>query len=395
MTTTSEVNHEILVLPSWYPSAQYPFAGDFVQRHIEAIALFQKQYVLHVVKDKEGSVTRDVKSVLLHKKNYREEVVYYHPRRTGIGFIDKFLSDRKYYKVYKRAVKNYIAENHQPLFTHVHIAMKAGVVAAWMKKKYNIPFLLTEHWTGYLPEADLRLEHHNPIFLQRTKNVITHADKITVVSGHLANAMQQRFPSKTFTVIPNVVDTGVFYAIGRTQNPVPQFIHASTFGFQKNIDDILKALEIVKEKKYAFRLTLFGPATPALKEKVKGMDLSREIIFKGEVAQAQLAAAMQQADALILYSRFETFGCVIIEANAAGIPVMVSDIPVFHELVRENENGFFVSGENPEKLAETLIRFIEQRDQVRNMPVTKKTGEYTFEQVGSKFRELFKAFIPR
>ncbi len=391
IATTAE--REILVLPSWYPSRLNSFAGDFVQRHIAAIALFQKQYVLHVVKDTEGKITQDVTSHLVEKENYREEIIYYHPRRTGIALLDKFLSDYKYYRVYKKAVQNYLASNGNPLMTHLHLAMKAGPIALWLKKAYNIPYVLTEHWTAYLPEADLQLKDHKRIFVKRSGAVIKNADAVTVVSEHLGQAIRALYPSLVFKVIPNVVDTRLFYPKDFAENTVPYFIHASTFSFQKNIDDILKAFQIVKEKNLEFKLYLFGSPTAGLKQKVAQVGLSNEVSFEGEVSQEKLALAMQAASALVLYSRFETFGCVIAEANAAGIPVIVSDIPVFHELVEEGVNGFFVAGEAPAKLAEVLIDFIIKPFDIRPREFTKKTEKFTFEVVGNQFFQLYQRML--
>ena len=41
----------ILTIPGWYPSRHDPFTGDFVQRHVQSIALYEKVVVLHLVKD--------------------------------------------------------------------------------------------------------------------------------------------------------------------------------------------------------------------------------------------------------------------------------------------------------------------------------------------------------
>lgn len=60
-----------------------------------------------------------------------------------------------------------------------------------------------------------------------------------------------------------------------------------------------------------------------------------------EMSQESLVKFLQPATALILVSSYETFGCVLIEANACGVPVIVSDIPVFHETVKQEVNGVF------------------------------------------------------
>ncbi len=379
---------EILVLPSWYPSAINNLTGDFVQRHIEATALFIPVYVIHVVKDDTGKITRDVKSVLTRKENYSEQIIYYHIKKTGISFIDKFLSDRKYYQVFKKAVSARIVKN-KPALVHVHIAMKAGMVAYWLKKKYDIPYILSEQWTAYLPEADLKLDHHHPVFRHRTKKIINNADAITVVSNYLGEAIRHLFPSIHYTVIQNVVNHQLFSPTEKYGRGNSRFIHASTMAYQKNVEDTLRALKIVKEKKYDFTLNLFGPAPIFIQQLIRELGLVDCVFLKGEVSQPELSREMQQSDLFLFYSRFETFGCVLIEANAAGVPVIVSDIPVFHELVTENVNGFFVKGEDPQKLAEKIIWFIEGRAKTDKARIAQTTARYNYTKIGEKFIGLY------
>lgn len=94
---------------------------------------------------------------------------------------------------------------------------------------------------------------------------------------------------------------------------------------------------------------------------------------------------------MILYSRFETFGCVLIEANACGIPVIVSNLQVFHEIVDEGVNGVFVEGENPAALAEKLKQFILQMNTFDKTAIARFTAEkYNYKRVGQQFLDFYK-----
>lgn len=84
------------------------------------------------------------------------------------------------------------------------------------------------------------------------------------------------------------------------------------------------------------------------------MNLQDAVSFYPEMSQLQLAEYMRKSDALIIYSKYETFGCVIIEANACGTTVIVSDIHVFHETVTEGVNGVFAGKDNANMLSEKM-----------------------------------------
>ena len=125
---------------------------------------------------------------------------------------------------------------------------------------------------------------------------------------------------------------------------------------------MIQAFELIRKKKYVFNLAIFGPPSPELEELINQYDLNEYVELKNEVPQEVLAKTIQRSDALILYSKYETFGCVVIEANACGIPAILSDLPVFHEYSVENKTAIFVEPGKPEALADAMISFIKNRE---------------------------------
>ena len=210
-------------------------------------------------------------------------------------------------------------------------------------------------------------------------------------SLYLGQCLEKILPGVAFTVIPNVVDTSIFKPAVKGKNKTVSFIHISLLNYQKNAEDIIRAMSILKKERSEFKLFIFGPPNGDLVKLVNDLNLRAEIEFHKEVPQVELAKFMQQSDALILYSRYETFGCVIIEANACGIPVIVSDIPVFHENVTEGLNGLFAEPENPQALARAITEFLEKRHRFdyKNMADhTKK--KFSYDTVGESFQMWYR-----
>jgi glycosyltransferase involved in cell wall biosynthesis len=163
--------------------------------------------------------------------------------------------------------------------------------------------------------------------------------------------------------------------------------------YQKNTEAILEALHLLKETD-SFEMFLYGTSNPALLQMISKFGLQNNVFPMGEVPQPELAKAIQQSDALILYSRYETFGCVLIEANACGIPVIVSDIAVFHELIETGKQGIFAETENPAALAEKLKQFILQRNNFDEKWIAKTTAaKYNFSVVGQMFSDLYNRLL--
>lgn len=370
------------------------FDGDFIQRHAKAVAGYCSVHVICVIKDvsisgKEPVIKKNVTG------NLTEEVIYYNSAKTGLSILDRYLSQQRYNRLYQKSIKEYIAANGRPQLVHVHVAMKAGPLALWIKRQWNIPFIVSEHWTGYLPDADIKLNDFSPIYLRWLKKALINASAITVVSEYLGKAISKQFPVINYRVIPNVVDTDIFFPADKQPAATTRFIHVSNMTWQKNVEAILQALNILKKGGAQFEMYVFGTVRPKYQQMINELGLEGCVFLKGEVPQPELAKAMQQSDALVLYSRFETFGCVLIEANACGVPVIVSDIEVFHELIEEGRNGIFVKENDPDALAEKLKGFIVQKNTFDKNTITEATAtKYNFRRVGQHFIDLYNELSP-
>ena len=379
----------VLWLTSWYPNRLDKFDGDFIQRHAGAVSLFCKVYVIYVKKD-ESLKPNKVETEISESGNLTEHILYYNTAKTGIALLDKYVSFRLYKKCFQNAITAFINKSGKPDIAHVQVAMKAGVAAIWLKRKWNIPYLITEHWTAYLKDADYRVEQQSYSFKRLLNRVINNASSITVVSDFLGRSMQWYFPEMKYKVIPNVVDTRLFYPLNIAANKTTRFVHVSNMNFQKNTESIIEALFHLN-KSSLFEMYLYGPVQPHLINLVYKYELQHCVFVKGELPQPEIAKAIQQADALVLFSRFETFGCVLIEAGACGVPVIVSDLNVFHEIVDEDVNGIFAKKDDPLFLAEKLKLLIDGELKFDKSSIAAETAaKFNYKRVGEQFADEYK-----
>jgi glycosyltransferase involved in cell wall biosynthesis len=385
---------KILWLASWYPNRCSPFNGDFIKRHAEAVSLFEEIQVICVIRDSTGSVTKDVLTEEAAQDKLTETIIYYYSPKYPF-FFDKLFSERKYRQLYKEAVRNYTSKNGKPDLVHVHVAMKAGVIALWLKRTMAVPFVISEHWSGFLDEAREKFEQLPFYFRSLWKKVMRKADGCSTVSQYLGSAVKNKFPFIETVIIPNVVNTAIFYPSEVERGPL-KFIHISGLDDLKNPKELMEAFKIVLDKYPNTVLEVFGSTKKAIVDFSDSLQLTGKVRFHEEVPQQQLASELNQSVALILYSSFETFGCVLIEANACGVPVIVSDIPVFHENVQESLNGFFVKPHDPVALAEKMIWAIKNRPLVNSKAVTAMTGsKFSYSVVGKQFSNWYKEIIAK
>jgi glycosyltransferase involved in cell wall biosynthesis len=198
----------------------------------------------------------------------------------------------------------------------------------------------------------------------------------------------------SFTVIPNVVNTSIFKPIPTEKNKTVSFVHISLLNYQKNAGDIIRAMSILKKENPNFHLMIFGPLTAELIRLVEDLDLRSEISFHEEIPQVELSKFIQRSNALILYSRYETFGCVIIEALACGKPVILSDLPVLHENALEGFNAIFAKNEDPADLAEKLNWFMQNMEKFDNAAIAQQAAlTYSYEKVGKQFCDWYERTV--
>lgn len=384
---------KILWLVSWYPNKLSPYNGDFIKRHAEAVSLYEDVQVIYVVRDLTGVITKNILIEESNKGGFAEKVIYYHSLITGVSLFDKYLSERKYRKLYKEAIRKYLVESGNPILTHVHVGMKSGAIANWLKEDKDIPYVVSEHWSGFFDDADDKITDQ-PFYIQSAwKKVITNSSGFSAVSKSLANALKKHFYLAVVNVIPNVVDTSIFHPVDRNIQAI-RFVHISGLEELKNVTEIIKAFTIILKSYPSAMLDIVGPENTLLKQFIQSEELEKSILFHKEVPQQQLVEFVQQSTALILYSKYETFGCVIIEANACGIPVIVSDIPVFHETVTEGINGLFAAPNNPAALANKMMEIINNRSSFDNKAIAETTASrYNYETVGKQFSDWYSEIL--
>ncbi len=187
--------------------------------------------------------------------------------------------------------------------------------------------------------------------IARVKNrEIERADAIVTVS-ELARStyVEAGIDPACIRAVPLGADLELFAppAVEPARGAGTVFLFAGAPIVRKGFDLLLEAFARVARAEPSAVLRVVGP---------RGGQAARErITFVGPVAQAQLAAEMSRADCLVLPSRNDSYGMVVAEALAAGLPVVVSDMVGAAELVLPGENGWVVPAGDAGALGDRLL----------------------------------------
>lgn len=376
----------ILFLPRWYPHQFDPMFGLFVKKHAESVAKFNKVSVLYI--QGISSTERFEKEQIIEKHNLFTQIYYYRNSTCKIWNVLRFW----YYLIigFLKIKKT----KGQPNLIHVHILTRLGFFALILKTVYNIPYIITEHWSRYLPIPDT---YNGWLRKKLGQVVVKRAKAILPVSLNLAAAMQKHgLLNSNYQVVANVVDD-IFFQAQQKQEISKRtiFLHISTFEDRsKNISGILRSVNKLSEKNkdFEFRLVGEGIDFDKLKKYAEELKIPKDqILFYGLKQGQDLVDLYHSADYLILFSNFENIPVVINEAQACGLPVIATDVGGIPEVVNP-KNGFLIEPQNEEQLTITLEQTINHGHIFNVSEIQEKAkASYSYKAIGEQINAVYKA----
>lgn len=166
-------------------------------------------------------------------------------------------------------------------------------------------------------------------------------------------------PSKVGTV-HHGVDTRLFHPNRRTPayfrrygvDGTFTFLYVGRLSLEKNLDGLLAAFDEVLRRGHKASLVIVGdgPYRRHFEARCQG----RPVVFTGLLEGETLATAYASADVLVFPSLTDTFGNVVLEAQAAGLPVIVTDCGGPAEIVRRHGSGIIIDHTQPQALADAM-----------------------------------------
>lgn len=386
--------YKVLLLASWYPGRVDFLNGDFIERHAKAIALKHDVTVIFVVKDPQ---LRNKKYDLEYLENEKVKVYkgYYREYQSKFAILSKAVSLFRYLKCTHKLFNLIVRKQGKPDLIHLYIPIRAGIYALYLKIFKKLKYIISEQHSWYMPSSG-GYEKSNRITKLFIKSIFRNASAVHTPSEALGRILLEKNIFKgNFYVIPNVVNNTIFYPVTNVANSFnPRFVTITGNVYHKNTDGIIRAFKKVSDQEIDFVLDIVGPYVEDLKTLSEKSELSDKINFYGAVSYEDVAKINQKADAMIFFTRYETFGCVIIEANACGLPVIVSDLPVIRENVTANFNGIFVNPEDEEDLTQKIIWYINHKNEFDKQKIALSAKDkFSYETISRQFDKLYKEVL--
>ena len=380
---------KILWLCSWYPSKMDPFNGDFIQRHARAAALFNDIHVIHVTYDYPNDVENSGQE-LNSIGQLSEQIVYFKKKKS---LKAKLTNQLRWLANYKKAIRNYIIKNGKPDLVHLHVPMKAGVLALWMKKSYKISYIVTEHWGIYNHIVEDKYASKSIAFKKYTKKIFERASKFISVSDYLAKGVNRQICKKDYVVIPNAVDTDLFYYKEKEASAF-RFIHVSNMVPLKNAEGILRSFKNFIQQNINAELIMVGDIGPQIRDYAQTLSFPAGAIkFLGEIPYTQVAAEMQKADCLLLFSNIENSPCVIGEALCCGLPVITTNVGGIPELTSES-NSLLIESKDEDALTQAMHEMVGGINNYNRKKIAENAiSKFSYSVIGKQINTVYEEII--
>ena len=367
---------KVLFISSWFPNKLEPTNGNFVQRHAEAVALEHEVEILHCIGNfdqteryiYDDKVINGIRTLIIYYKNSNNPLQNFYRRMKSyrLGFLKMQMPD----------------------LVHANVLHNNMLFAVYLKKKYKIPFLVTEHWTALQHQ---NLPNTSGNIKRIAKCIAKNAGYILPVSENLLDSLRSIGIKTPMKVVSNVVNTKIFDIKKRDGDGTTRFLHVSSLIPRKRPDKIIETVFKLKQKGYNVALEIGGDGdTETLKNLVKKYNAEPFINVFDEISYAEVAEKMQKSDCFILFSDNETQGCVILESYACGKPVIATAVGGVPEFVKPGL-GILIEKANENELYEAMENFATQKLQLKDAGSLRQfvTDHFSKESICRQFTDVY------
>lgn len=318
----------VLWLTPWYPDATHPYRAAYIRAQFRAAA-GQVEAQLLFVDVERGSGWWQSRWITTEPNVFTWEVrsVFWKYLRHAPGFLALLAARQAFQK---------LPGLNRPDLVHGNIGFPGGVLAQVLARRWSVPYVVTEHWS----KAQSWLGH--PLFGARLRRAYNGAQSVLAVSEHLANDLRAHGIKKV-VVVPNVVDFAPYAhraegAAGTAASNDPAVWHWLSVASLIPSNAAIKRVEWILDALAWYRthrpeVAIFwthvgdGARRPALEKMARKRGLESFIRWTGTQTPEAIGDLMRTSDLFLHPTTQETFGLVVREALATGLPVVSTEIP--------------------------------------------------------------------
>ncbi|KQC12084.1 MAG: hypothetical protein APR54_02555 [Candidatus Cloacimonas sp. SDB] len=266
------------------------------------------------------------------------------------------------------AVRKKIRNSFDYDIIHAHTILPGGFIAAKLSEIYNTPFIITSHGSDfYKTDKEIssirKIIPYNKKELSIFKEVLSKSEKIISVSKNLVKDIRKVYDSNKVIIIENNFDNNNFYQLDKFEArkqlklPTQKFIILSVGSFlvTKGHKYLIESMcEINKNNNANLYLIGSGNLEKMYKKQIEKLKLKHIIKILPPKTQKELNLWYNASDCFVLPSIHESFGIVILEAMACGVPVIATKTVGPTSIITDGENGILIKTNSVEAIVNSI-----------------------------------------
>ncbi|WP_198508479.1 N-acetyl-alpha-D-glucosaminyl L-malate synthase BshA [Bacillus xiapuensis] len=310
------------------------------------------------------------------------------------------------YPPYDIALANKMAEviNREHLdILHVHYAMPHAVCAILGKQiaQSDIKIVTTLHGT------DITVLGYDPSLTASIRFAIEQSDAVTAVSNSLVQqTMEVIQPDKEIYTINNFIDERIYHRTESAERLREEYgilpdekvvMHVSNFRSVKRVPDVVRVFDRIRREQPAKLLLVGdGPEMTVVCKLVSELQLEGSVLFLGK--QDNLEELYSISDLLLLLSEKESFGLVLLEAMACGVPCIGTTTGGIPEVIEDGVNGYTADVGDVEEISRLALQLLSDEELYRRFSEKAlETVQIRFrsEKILSQYEQLYRRLLNR
>jgi glycosyltransferase involved in cell wall biosynthesis len=387
MNNSNNFSPHVLFLTKWYPNKFDVQLGVFIRKHAKAVSKYCKVSVLYVWGDNDLNSPFVIEEK--EDENFFETIIYYQRNK---GPFKLFVNFYLYLKHFFKGYRHILEKQGKIDLIHIHILIRTGLAAWLLKARYNIPYLISEQWTGY---TSGEFSEFSWLRKYLVKRIIKNAKVVTVVSESLKNNMLKLGLKNNYEIVHNIIED---IELPKEQNneKIKILTVADLNNKNKNISGTINAISEVYKIRQDFEFYIIGGGNDenylkSLADKA-GL-LNKVIFFKGRKTNEEVYEFFKKIDFVIINSNVETFCVAAAEALVNGKPQITTKCGGPEEFIKP-EHGILIEKGNHKQLVDAILYMLDNYknyDRVAMSEYAKRN--FSYEGVGKKFYQIYQQIL--
>lgn len=230
-------------------------------------------------------------------------------------------------------------------------------------------------------------------------------DRLITVSESMKKEILNFYPKTSISVIYNGVNAGEYgnvsasdMQIFRLKYALPKefLLAVGHFEKRKNYLNLIDAVARLHEQGRSCNLLIIGNDSGeyvAIKEKMESMGLSSHVTILSGLSDLEVRCAYKLCSLFVFPSSYEGFGIPILEAMAAGVPMVLSDIHVFREITEDQ--GMYFPHDDPNLMASAIDEVLSSQSEQNRLVQygNKRVQDFSFKKIAMDLANVYKTLL--